>query len=218
MTRSSRGSCGNWCCRWGRKCLARPQWVDTAEKALVELGRNAYDLVLLDYNLPDADGLSCWPRFAACPAAQQPAVIMLTASGNEAIAVEAMKRGAKDYLTKAGLDVPPLMRAHPDRADTEAAGRPGGRLSCPDRGRPGDGAQPPAVAAAGSLSLLSRAPRRRTNPRCVSAIASNQPRSWRVISSGDRLVRHPGRRLHLRCHGPRRALGAGHRDVARPGG
>jgi sigma-B regulation protein RsbU (phosphoserine phosphatase) len=36
---------------------------------------------------------------------------MLTGSGNEQVAVEAMKRGARDYLTKPGLDAPPLLRA-----------------------------------------------------------------------------------------------------------
>jgi sigma-B regulation protein RsbU (phosphoserine phosphatase) len=88
-----------------------PTWVDTAEKALEELRRCSYDLALLDYNLPGADGLALLTTIQDFPPAQQPAVIMLTASGSEAIAVEAMKRGAKDYLPKAGLDVPPLMRA-----------------------------------------------------------------------------------------------------------
>jgi len=36
---------------------------------------------------------------------------MLTASGNESVAVEAMKRGAQDYLTKADLDLASLTRA-----------------------------------------------------------------------------------------------------------
>lgn len=88
-----------------------PQCVDSAEKAFAELGRNTYELVLLDYNLPDADGLQVLAHIRSLPETQQPAVVMLTASGNETVAVEAMKRGAKDYLGKAGLDVPPLMRA-----------------------------------------------------------------------------------------------------------
>jgi sigma-B regulation protein RsbU (phosphoserine phosphatase) len=45
------------------------------------------------------------------PAERQPAVIMLTAGGNEMVAVEAMKRGAKDYLAKTDVAVLPLMRA-----------------------------------------------------------------------------------------------------------
>jgi len=85
--------------------------VATAGEALAELGRRSYELVLLDYNLPDADGLHVLAHIREMPEQQPPAVIMLTASGNEAVAVEAMNRGAKDYLAKVDLDVPPLMRA-----------------------------------------------------------------------------------------------------------
>lgn len=86
------------------------KWVDTAEKALVELAHTAYELVLLDYHLPAADGLEMLARIRELPE-EQPAVIMLTGSGSESVAVEAMKRGARDYLIKADLDVVPLTRA-----------------------------------------------------------------------------------------------------------
>ena len=85
--------------------------VDSAEKAMAELGRNAFDLVLLDYHLPGADGLQVLARIREMPDAQQPAVIMLTGSGNESVAVAAMKGGAKDYLPKDSLDLAPLLRA-----------------------------------------------------------------------------------------------------------
>ena len=95
----------------GQEWPCAPTCVDTAEKALDEIRSGRYDLALLDYNLPGADGLSLLASIQELSAARQPAVIMLTASGSEAIAVEAMKRGAKDYLPKASLDLPPLMRA-----------------------------------------------------------------------------------------------------------
>jgi phosphoserine phosphatase RsbU/P len=95
----------------GQDLPCTPTWVDTAEKAVEEVRRGRYDLALLDYHLPGADGLSLLASIQELAPARQPAVIMLTASGSEAVAVEAMKRGAKDYLPKAGLDVPPLMRA-----------------------------------------------------------------------------------------------------------
>ena len=53
---------------------------------------------------------------------------MLTASGSEAVAVEAMKRGAKDYLPKAGLDVPPAHARPQERVGTETPGGTGGCL------------------------------------------------------------------------------------------
>jgi phosphoserine phosphatase RsbU/P len=88
-----------------------PQLVDTAEKAMVELGQSTCDLMLLDYNLPGADGLQLLAQIRDLPPERQPAVIMLTGSGNEQIAVEAMKRGARDYLPKLGLDAPLLLRS-----------------------------------------------------------------------------------------------------------
>lgn len=79
--------------------------------ALGSVGQGRYDLALLDYNLPGANGLEILAEIQQLPLSQQPAVIMLTASGNESVAVEAMKRGAKDYLQKLDLDIPALTRA-----------------------------------------------------------------------------------------------------------
>jgi PAS domain S-box-containing protein len=58
------------------------------------------NVVLLDYRLPDLDGLEFlaelrnWERSPLLP------VIMVTGQGNEAIAVQAMKAGAQNYLVK----------------------------------------------------------------------------------------------------------------------
>ncbi len=86
-------------------------WVDSAEKALAELQKHQYDLMLLDYQLPGANGLDVLAELHKLPHLQQPAVIMLTASGSEKVAVEAMKSGAKDYLRKDELAAAPLTRA-----------------------------------------------------------------------------------------------------------
>jgi len=86
-------------------------WVDTAEKAIEEIAKTDYTLVLLDYKLPGADGLTVLTHIRSLPFARQPAVIVLTGMGSEAVAVEAMKCGAKDYLPKDNLDAPSLVRA-----------------------------------------------------------------------------------------------------------
>jgi sigma-B regulation protein RsbU (phosphoserine phosphatase) len=95
--------------------------VDTAEKALDALRQQPYELVLLDYKLPGADGLSALASIRELPPARQPAVIMLTGMGREDVAVEAMKRGAKDYLSKDTLDVPSLLRAITSALDRKRA-------------------------------------------------------------------------------------------------
>ncbi|MEO0408628.1 MAG: GAF domain-containing protein [Cyanobacteria bacterium P01_A01_bin.135] len=69
------------------------------------------DAVLLDYRLPDLDGLEFLAQMQSqLPAVEREAgdspeppdfpVVMVTGQGNEAIAVQAMKAGAQDYLVK----------------------------------------------------------------------------------------------------------------------
>ena len=57
------------------------------------------DLILLDFNLPDMDGLEFITELkTSCDVL--PPIIMLTGEGNETIAVQAMKAGVRDYLVK----------------------------------------------------------------------------------------------------------------------
>jgi|GEM_PF-874180 len=59
------------------------------------------DIMLVDYGLPDLDGIDFLIELQT--QTQTPPVIILTGQGNEAIAVEAMKSGAQDYLVKGYL-------------------------------------------------------------------------------------------------------------------
>lgn len=87
------------------------KWVNSAEKALIELKQTAYELAFVDYKLPGADGLSLLGHIQLIPEANRPAVIMLTGISREEVAVAAMKMGAKDFLSKDHLDIPSLLRA-----------------------------------------------------------------------------------------------------------
>ncbi|HLK47040.1 MAG TPA: response regulator [Bryobacteraceae bacterium] len=58
------------------------------------------DCILLDFNLPDQDGLETLDQLRAGSQRAPCAVVMLTAFGGEELAVRAMKAGVTDYLPK----------------------------------------------------------------------------------------------------------------------
>jgi two-component system NtrC family response regulator len=70
----------------------------TAAEGLERARKKRYDLVVLDYMLPDGNGLDLIPPIRALKPA--PTVLMMTAFGTIDNAVEAMRRGASDYVTK----------------------------------------------------------------------------------------------------------------------
>jgi DNA-binding NtrC family response regulator len=70
----------------------------SAEEAFNQLEAQEFDVVLTDLRMPGKSGLKVIDRALALPS--KPAVIMMTAYGSIDSAVEAMKRGAVDFLTK----------------------------------------------------------------------------------------------------------------------
>ena len=69
-----------------------------ADEAFNLLDAQPFDVVLTDLRMPGKSGLKVIDK--ALSLAQRPAVLMMTAYGNVDTAVEAMKRGAVDFLTK----------------------------------------------------------------------------------------------------------------------
>ncbi len=73
---------------------------DTGRQGLQMAHDNEFDCILLDYHLPDMTGLEFLGEIADELGKVQVPVLKLTGTDNVAIAVEAMKRGARDYLIK----------------------------------------------------------------------------------------------------------------------
>jgi signal transduction histidine kinase len=93
-----------------RRLLAREYRVceaATAQEAEECLAEQPVDLVLLDNRLPDMDGIDLLPLFAG----RHLPVIMLTEIETPEIIVQAMQRGAQDYLVKGALTPESLSRA-----------------------------------------------------------------------------------------------------------
>jgi len=70
----------------------------TAEEGLQKLGREPFDLVLLDVNLPDSNGLEVLRSVKRD--SPETAVIMITAYDSSQIAFQASREGAESYITK----------------------------------------------------------------------------------------------------------------------
>ena len=72
--------------------------VADGEAALERLGARGYDVVVLDMKMPRREGIEVLRELAATP--EPPQVIVMTGFQEVGTAVEAMKLGAYDYLTK----------------------------------------------------------------------------------------------------------------------
>lgn len=89
-------------CKLAQKALALPDrkvtTVNTASQAVKIVTQQSFDIILLDVKLPDGNGLNLLERFReTLPDVE---VILITGYSDVASAVEAMKMGAYDYISK----------------------------------------------------------------------------------------------------------------------
>jgi DNA-binding NtrC family response regulator len=79
---------------------------EDAKTAIELLEREHFDVLLTDFRLPSEDGMKLIAR--AKSLSKPPICILMTAYGSEELAVEAMKRGADDYIAKGRLQIDEL--------------------------------------------------------------------------------------------------------------
>src|SRR5215510_4710328 len=79
---------------------------EDAKSTMELLERERFDVLLTDFRLPGEDGMKLIARAKSLP--RPPVCILMTAYGSEELAVEAMKRGADDYIPKGRLQIEEL--------------------------------------------------------------------------------------------------------------
>jgi diguanylate cyclase (GGDEF)-like protein/PAS domain S-box-containing protein len=77
---------------------------------IAKLKSGKFDCVLIDHKLPDATGVEVLEKIREINKANIP-LILLTGMGDEQLAVEVMKKGASDYLSKNKLNGKALARS-----------------------------------------------------------------------------------------------------------
>lgn len=92
--------------------------------AIAKVDQQPFDCIFVDYRLPDSDGLALVKQFRS--QGLKIPLIALTGQGDDQIAVELMKAGASDYLSKSRINsgrlvqtLQSVMRLH--QAEQEAA-------------------------------------------------------------------------------------------------
>ena len=82
--------------------------VESLEQAINSCTKFPFDVVLLDLNLPDSDGLETVVEFRA--AVPNIPVIVLTGEDDDELALGAISQGTQDYLCKDKITIPLLVR------------------------------------------------------------------------------------------------------------
>ncbi len=92
---------------------------DTLSTGLEYLSNNRFDVILCDLSLADSSGLKTYEII--CNKAQDIAIIVMTGLNDETVAIEAMRKGAQDYLVKGEADSTHIERAIQNAIERKAA-------------------------------------------------------------------------------------------------
>jgi CheY-like chemotaxis protein len=75
-----------------------------AEEAVAHVGERVPDLLVIDYMLPEVDGMTTLQRCRSLPGAKQTPAILLTADDRLATLERAITRGFNEFVPKPILD------------------------------------------------------------------------------------------------------------------
>lgn len=93
---------------------------ETLEEGIREIKKGHVDSILLDPGLPDSSGIESLTRITEL--GTDCSIVILTGNLNEQLGVEAMKKGAHDYVLKSNLDpaaLPRIIRYAYERKEVE---------------------------------------------------------------------------------------------------
>ncbi len=93
----------------GQKGLFIVETVDRLSSAQDILARKRFDIVLLNLNLPDSEGIDTLKKLK--PVASDVPIIVCSVTENESIALSALQAGAQDYLVKGHITAFALIRS-----------------------------------------------------------------------------------------------------------
>lgn len=85
--------------------------VDSIAQLDEAVARENYDLILIDYRLPVGDGMEALDHVLQNDMNKDAGKIMITGDGARRTAIEAMRGGCHDFLTKEEMDVAALRQA-----------------------------------------------------------------------------------------------------------
>ena len=84
------------------------EYTGRLSRGLIELSSHPYDVVLLDLNLPDSQGLETLKT--VIKSYPKVPVVVLSGLADDITTIEAVRRGAQDYLVKGDISGPTLVR------------------------------------------------------------------------------------------------------------
>ena len=141
-----------------------------------QLSRERYDLIVLDLMMPGEDGLSICRRLRTQNA--PPAIIMLTAKGDDVDRIVGLEMGADDYLPKPFNPRELVARINAVLRRKSASGPPGAPASSPAPSARRTAAASPALAP-GAITEFDNL------IECIFT-ATNQTNTRRFFRAGDR--------------------------------